>query len=107
MVSYGEAMMCFCGIYVMIGIIIFSVPRLLLGPLPEAVCWCQKFFNQSAPITTMLVFDTYYLARVSASVLLERTGKYIITLFFSIFMWWFSRLQLFAKKTSLAFTPSF
>ena len=67
MVSYGEALMCFCGIYVMIGIIIFCVPRLLLGPLPEMVCWYQKFFNQSAPITTMLVFDAYYLARVSST----------------------------------------
>ena len=105
MVSYGEALMCFCGIYVMIGIIIFCVPRLLLGPLPEAVCWYQKFFNQSAPITTMLVFDAYYLARVSSTFLMGKTGNY--SLVFSTFMWWFSRQQPFAMKISWAFTPSF
>ena len=80
MVSYGEALMCFCGIYVMIGIIIFCVPRLLLGPLPEAVCWYQKFFNQSAPITTMLVFDAYYLARVSSTFLMEKPAITVLYL---------------------------
>ena len=63
--SYGEQMMCFCAILVMLGITLFCLPRLVWGPLPESVCWYQKFYNQSVPITTMLVFDAYYLARVS------------------------------------------
>ena len=70
-VSYGEQMMCFWAIMIMVFIYTLSLLRLLLGPLSETLCWYQIFFNQNCPTTSMLVFDAYYLARVSVDNLLK------------------------------------
>ena len=64
-VSYGEQMMNLSAILTMICIEGICLLRLILGPLSESWCWWLLFFNQSVPIIALLVFDAYYLARVS------------------------------------------
>ena len=58
-------MMNLCAILTMFCIEGICLLRLLFGPLSESWCWWLLFFNQSVPIIALLVFDAYYLARVS------------------------------------------
>ena len=85
-VTYGEQMLCFCGIMIMVFIKFLSLLRLLLGPLSETLCWLQIFFNQSVSVTTMVVLNAYYLARVSVL----RLDNWTNLIFFFIFQYFYA-----------------
>ena len=61
--TYGEEMICFFGLLILIFLITPSFLRIILGPLSSTICWWQIFFSQFLSVNYMLVFCTIYLAR--------------------------------------------
>ena len=61
--TYGEEMICFFGLLILIFLITPCFLRIILGPLSSTICWWQIFFSQFLSVNYMLVFCTNYLAR--------------------------------------------